>query len=68
LSRIKVIATTHSPLLVDKLSLDDLIVAEKVQGETRFARASSKKKLQKPLSRKEAKSGTSLVLGGLSAS
>ncbi len=65
---LQVIATTHSPLLVDKLSIDDLIVADKVHGETKFTRASSKKGLKKLLSSKEASLGDLWYSGALTDS
>jgi len=49
----QVIATTHSPLLVDKLSIDDLLVVEKVDGQTKFTRPSSDENLKQLLARKE---------------
>ncbi|MGA9724745.1 MAG: AAA family ATPase [Candidatus Binatus sp.] len=63
----QVIATTHSPLLVDKLSIDDLIIVQKEQGATKFSRASSKKRLKKLLSRKEVSLGDLWYSGALAS-
>lgn len=49
----QVIVTTHSPLLVDKMNLDDLIVVEKSDGATRCIRPASKKHLKELLEREE---------------
>jgi predicted ATPase len=64
----QVILTTHSPLLVDKLSIDELIVAGKVEGATTFTRASSKKRLRELLSKKEVSLGDLWYSGALSTS
>lgn len=48
----QLIATTHSPLLVDKLKIDQLVVAEKVDGATKFLRPSTKKHLRGLLAQK----------------
>ena len=49
----QVITTTHSPYLVDKVSLDELIVVEKSNGATKFTRPASKKHLRELLEREE---------------
>lgn len=49
----QVIVTTHSPYLVDKMNLDDLIVVEKINGATKCTRPSSKKHLKELLEREE---------------
>jgi len=49
----QIIATTHSPYLVDKISVDDLIVTEKLSGETRFRSPSSSQHLKELLARAE---------------
>lgn len=49
----QIIATTHSPYLVDKVNLDDLIVVEKRDGATTFARPASKTHLRELLEREE---------------
>jgi predicted ATPase len=36
----QIIATTHSPQLVDKMRIDDLIIVEKMDGQTKFSRPS----------------------------
>lgn len=64
----QIILTTHSPLLVDKLSIDELIVAGKVQGATTFTRASSKKRLKDLLAKKEISLGDLWYSGALSSS
>ncbi len=64
----QIIATTHSPLLVDKLKLEDLVVTEKVEGATNFTRASSKKQLKRLLARKEVSLGDLWYSGALSGS
>lgn len=62
----QVIATTHSPHLVDKISLDELIIAEKSNGATRFTRPASKKGLRELLERKELGLGDLWYSGALS--
>jgi len=64
----QVIITTHSPLLIDKLSIDDLIVFGKKEGATKATRASSKKGLKQLLSRKETSLGELWYNGALSDS
>ncbi len=49
----QIITTTHSPYLVDKVSLDELIVVEKSNGATKFTRPASKKHLRELLEREE---------------
>ncbi len=62
----QIIATTHSPYLVDKLNLEDLVVAEKEKGATKFTRPSTKKKLRDLLSRREMGLGELWFSGALS--
>jgi predicted ATPase len=64
----QVIITTHSPLLLDKLSIDDLIVFGKKEGATKATRVSSKKGLKQLLSRKETTLGDLWYSGALSDS
>jgi len=64
----QIIITTHSPLLLDKLSIDDLIVFGKEEGATKATRASSKKRLKQLLSRKETSLGDLWYSGALSDS
>ncbi len=64
----QIISTTHSPLLVDKLTIDDLIVTERTGGSTRFSRPSSKKYLKKVLSDKELSLGDLWYSGALGSS
>lgn len=47
------IATTHSPYLVDRLSLEDLIVVERKKGASVFTRPASKQHLKQLLEREE---------------
>jgi predicted ATPase len=49
----QLITTTHSPYLVDKVSLDELIVIEKSNGATIFIHPSSKQHLRELLEREE---------------
>ena len=49
----QIILTTHSPHLVDKVNLDDLVVFEKSDGATRGRRASSKAHLRELLEREQ---------------
>ncbi|MBI3668144.1 MAG: AAA family ATPase [Acidobacteria bacterium] len=61
----QVIATTHSPLLVDKVSLDELIVFEKCQGATAVAYPRDKAHLKELLQRKELGLGDLFYSGAL---
>jgi predicted ATPase len=49
----QLIVTTHSPYLVDKMALDDLIVVEKRQGATHCTRSGSQTHLRELLEREE---------------
>jgi predicted ATPase len=49
----QIIATTHSPYLVDRVALDDLIVVEKSNGATRCLRPASKIHLKELLERED---------------
>ena len=49
----QIFATTHSPHLVDRLNLEELIVFEKQEGETRLLRPTDKAHLKDLLSREE---------------
>ena len=64
----QLIATTHSPLVVDKLTLDELVVTDRIDGATKFSRASSKKRLKELLSRTELSLGDLWYSGALSDS
>ncbi len=64
----QIIMTTHSPLLVDHLSLEELVVTEKAEGATRFTSPSSKKHLKTLLSHKEISLGDLWYSGALSDS
>jgi predicted ATPase len=59
--------TTHSPHLVDKLSLDELIVSEKREGTTRFTHPSDKHHLRELLMREEVGLGDLYYSGALSS-
>jgi len=64
----QMITTTHSPYLVDKVSLSELIVVEKVNGATKFTCPASKEHLKELLEREELGLGElwySGVLGGI---
>ncbi len=62
----QVIATTHSPFLVDRFALDDLIVVEKRGGATQCRRPASKKHLRELLEREELGLGDLWYAGALS--
>jgi len=62
----QVIVTTHSPHLIDRLGLDDLIVAERGEGATQFTRPSNKQHLRELLAREEAGLGDLYYSGALS--
>lgn len=47
------VVTTHSACLVDKMSLDDLIIVEKKKGASIFTRAASKQHLRELLEKEE---------------
>jgi predicted ATPase len=49
----QVFVTTHSPHLVDQFQLDELVVVDKVEGQTRCARPSDKAHLRELLEREE---------------
>lgn len=63
----QVVATTHSPHLIDKLNLDELIVAERRAGATHFSRPSDKRHLRDLLTREEAGLGELYYTGALSS-
>lgn len=62
----QVISTTHSPHLVDKVTLDELIVVEKSNGATHFTRPASKEGLKELLEREELGLGELWYSGALS--
>lgn len=64
----QVIATTHSPHLVDKCDLDELIVFERREGATRCTRPSDKKHLRELLEREEVGLGDLYYSGALGSS
>ncbi|MBI1749555.1 MAG: AAA family ATPase [Acidobacteria bacterium] len=64
----QIIVTTHSPHLVDKVNLEDLIVMERRNGETTWSRPSSRQNLRDMLAREQVGLGElwySGALGGL---
>ncbi len=62
----QIIATTHSPHMVDKVTLDELIVVEKSNGATHFTRPASKEGLKELLEREELGLGELWYSGALS--
>lgn len=61
----QILATTHSPQLVDNISIDDLIVVEKSEGQTKFTRPSSDRQLRELVARKELGLGDLWFTGAL---
>lgn len=61
----QVILTTHSPLLVDKASIDELIVIEKKNGETMCSYPSTRRHLKELLEREELGLGNLWYSGAL---
>jgi predicted ATPase len=49
----QLIVTTHSPYLIDRMTLEDLVVVEKREGATRYMRPASKGHLKDLLQREE---------------
>jgi predicted ATPase len=47
----QVFATTHSPYLVDRMDIEDLVVVDKEHGETKFSRPRDKSELRQLLSK-----------------
>lgn len=64
----QIIVTTHSPYLVDKLGLDDLVVVEKSKGASKFTRPGSKQHLRELLAREELGLGELWYSGALGGS
>ncbi len=62
----QIMVSTHSPHFVDKVSLDELIVAERREGATHFTRPSGKQHLRELLAREEAGLGDLYYSGVLS--
>jgi len=62
----QVLATTHSPLLVDRCQTEDVIVIEKREGATICTRPSDKPHLRELLTREEIGLGDLLYSGALS--
>ncbi len=61
----QIITTTHSPHLVDKVGLDELVVVEKSKGVTKFTRPADKKRLRELLEREEVGLGDLWYSGAL---
>jgi len=61
----QVILTTHSPHVVDRMKLEDLVVLEKTNGETRCTRPSTKAHLRKLLESEAAGLGDLWYSGAL---
>ncbi|MFQ5664203.1 MAG: AAA family ATPase [Terriglobia bacterium] len=61
----QVLITTHSPYLVDRVELEDLVVVEKREGATQCRRPSSKAHLKELLTREEAGLGELWYSGAL---
>jgi len=61
----QVILTTHSPYVVDRMKLEDLVVLERTGGETRCTRPSSKAHLRELLEKEEAGLGDLWYSGAL---
>ncbi len=64
----QIIATTHSPYLVDKCDLDELIVLERRNGMTQCTRPSGKQHLRELLEREEIGLGDLYYSGALGSS
>jgi predicted ATPase len=62
----QIIVTTHSPYLVDKVNLEDLVVIEKSDGATHCIRPASKTHLKELLEREELGLGELWYSGALS--
>jgi predicted ATPase len=62
----QVLVTTHSPILVDKCHLEDIVVVEKQEGVTRCIRPIDKPKLRELLRREEMGLGDLVYSGVLS--
>ena len=61
----QVFATTHSPYLVDKLSPEDVVVVDKIDGETKCIRAADKKDIRRMLEEGELSFGRLWYSGAL---
>ena len=64
----QVILTTHSPYLVDRMNLADLIVVERKKGATHYTRPASKSHLKELLEREELGLGELWYSGALGGS
>ncbi|MGH7796524.1 MAG: AAA family ATPase [Candidatus Binatia bacterium] len=62
----QIVATTHSPCLIDKVKIEDLIVVEKENGESIFTRPASKGHLKELLEKEEVGLGDLWYSGALS--
>lgn len=61
----QVLVTTHSPYLVDRMELEDLVVVERRDGATQCLRPSSKAHLKELLTREEVGLGELWYSGAL---
>lgn len=64
----QVIISTHSPHLIDRAGLDELVVVERAEGATRLSRPSDKSHLRELLAREEIGLGDLYYSGALSGS
>lgn len=62
----QVFLTTHSPYLIDKMSLEDMLVLQKTEGATQFRVPASKSHLRELLAKEEAGLGDLWYSGALS--
>jgi predicted ATPase len=62
----QIIASTHSPQLVDKIGIEDLIITEKLQGQTRFSHPADDEELRTLVARKDLGLGDLWYTGALS--
>ena len=61
----QVFATTHSPYLVDRLSLEELIVVNKIKGETQYTRPKDQNELKELLAQERLGLGELWFTGAL---
>jgi predicted ATPase len=62
----QIIMTTHSPYLIDRFNLEDLIIVEKRDGATRYTKPASKEHLRALIEREELGLGDLWFAGALS--
>jgi predicted ATPase len=61
----QIFATTHSPYLVDRLNLEELIVVEKIKGQSQYTRPKDKAELKELLAREHLGLGELWFTGAL---